>query len=180
MATRYFGSGGGGANAPVPLERAGVRIGLHAKSMVVDERIGVVGTHNFDPRGDHYNTESMVVIDDPAFARALAASIRRRHAAGQFLGDRAAATSRRCSPGIDYSLGKVSEQLPIFDLWPLRYATSYDFVHGPGCPAPLPPDDPNFRHCYTRRRRFPRGQPGPEGLRPASSRPSAPVLAPIL
>ena len=58
-------------------ERAGVRIGLHAKSMVVDERIGVVGTHNFDPRGDHYNTESAVVIEDPAFARALAASIRR-------------------------------------------------------------------------------------------------------
>ena len=40
------------ANEPVPLERGGVRFGMHAKSLVVDERIGVVGTHNFDPRGD--------------------------------------------------------------------------------------------------------------------------------
>src|SRR3546814_9390367 len=65
------------ANEPVPLQRAGVRWGLHAKSLVIDERIGVVGTHNFDPRGDNYNTESAVVIEDRAFARALADSIRR-------------------------------------------------------------------------------------------------------
>src|SRR5690606_20522187 len=70
------------ANERVPLERAGVRIGLHAKSLVVDGRVGVVGTHNFDPRGDHYNTESAVVIADPAFAQALAASIRRDIAPG--------------------------------------------------------------------------------------------------
>ena len=58
------------------LERAGVRVGLHAKSMVVDARVGVVGTHNFDPRGDRYNTESAIVIADPAFAQALAHSTR--------------------------------------------------------------------------------------------------------
>ena len=50
--------------------------------------------------------------------------------------------------GIDYSLDKVSESLPIFDLWPWRYATSYDFTPGPDCPAPLLRDDPNFRACY--------------------------------
>ena len=61
-------------NDRVPLKRAGVRIGLHAKSLVIDERIGVIGTHNFDPRGDHYNTESAVVIHDAAFAQALARS----------------------------------------------------------------------------------------------------------
>ena len=58
--------GSRGANEPVPLKRAGVRIGLHAKSLVIDGRIGVVGTHNFDPRGDDYNTESAVVIEDGA------------------------------------------------------------------------------------------------------------------
>ena len=36
------------ANEPVPLERSGVRFGLHAKSLVVDERIGVVGIHVLD------------------------------------------------------------------------------------------------------------------------------------
>jgi phosphatidylserine/phosphatidylglycerophosphate/cardiolipin synthase-like enzyme len=144
VATRYFGSG---ANAPVPLQKAGVRIGLHAKSIVVDERIGVVGTHNFDPRGDNYNTESMVVIDDPAFAKALADSIR-----GDMRPENAWVIARRDkSPvfsGIDYSLDKVSEELPVFDLWPWRYATSYEFVPGPECPQPLLRDDPGFRRCY--------------------------------
>ncbi len=134
-------------NERVPLERAGVRIGLHAKSMVIDERIGVVGTHNFDPRGDSYNTESAVVIEDPDFARALAESIRR---------DMAPANSwviaRRDKPpvfsGLEYSLAKVSEHLPVFDLWPVRYATSYEFRPGPECPMPLPPDNPRFRLCY--------------------------------
>ena len=135
------------ANERVPLERAGVRIGLHAKSLVVDGRVGVVGTHNFDPRGDHYNTESTVVIDDPAFARALAASIRRDIAP-----ENAWTIARRPDPplfsGLEYTLAKLSERLPIFDLWPVRYATSYEFEPGPECPRPLSPFDPGFRDCY--------------------------------
>ncbi|MFP7723333.1 phospholipase D family protein [Lysobacter sp. A3-1-A15] len=135
------------ANEPVPLKRAGVRIGLHAKSLVIDDRIGVVGTHNFDPRGDHYNTESAVVIEDAAFAGELAASIRR---------DISPANSWTIAPrdkppvlwGLDYSVGKLFEYLPLFDLWPLRYATSYEFQAGPDCPQPLPPDHPGFRACY--------------------------------
>jgi cardiolipin synthase C len=131
----------------VPLQRPGVRASLHAKSLVVDGRIAVVGTHNFDPRGDRYNTESAVVIADPAFARELETSIRR---------DIAPANSWTIAPrakapvfsGLEYSLAKLSERLPIFDLWPVRYATSYAFQPGPNCPAPLPPDDPGFGVCY--------------------------------
>ena len=135
------------ANEPVPLKRAGVRIGLHAKSLVIDERIGVVGTHNFDPRGDHYNTESSVVIEDPAFARALADSIRRDISPAN-----AWTIARRDKPavlsGLDYSVGKAFEQLPLFDLWPMRYATSYEFQPGLDCPLPLSRDHPQFRQCY--------------------------------
>ncbi len=50
--------------------------------------------------------------------------------------------------GLEYSLAKISEHLPIFDLWPVRYATSYEFKPGPNCPLPLPPDSPGFRACY--------------------------------
>ena len=143
-ALRYAGFA---VNDPVPLKRAGVRIGMHAKSLVIDERIGVVGTHNFDPRGDRYNTENAVVIGDPAFARALAASIRRDIAPAN-----AWTIARRDKPpifsGLEYSLEKLSEHLPLFDLWPVRYATSYEFQPGPGCPLPLPPDHPDFRRCY--------------------------------
>ena len=135
------------SNEPVPLKRAGVRIGLHAKSVVIDERIGVIGTHNFDPRGDNYNTESAVVIEDAAFAHALAESIRR-----DTRPDNAWVIAPRDKPpvfsGLEYSIGKVSEQLPLFDLWPARYATSYEFVPGPTCPEPLPRSHPRFRACY--------------------------------
>lgn len=137
-----------GANEQVPLQRGGVRFGLHAKSMVIDERVGVIGTHNFDPRGENYNTESVVVIEDPAFARVLAASIER-----DTLPANAWMIARRDKPpvfsGLEYSLAKVSELLPLFDFWPVRYATSYEFTPGPDCPQPISPRDPNFRRCYT-------------------------------
>ena len=138
-----FSSGG----MPVRLERAGMRLGLHAKSLVVDERVGVVGTHNFDPRGDTLNTESAVVVDDPAFARALAGSIRRDMAPGN-----AWTIGRRDSspilPGIEFTLARISERMPIFDLWPVKYATSYQFVPGPGCESPPSPFDKDFRRCH--------------------------------
>jgi len=134
-------------NARVPLKRAGVRVGLHAKSLVIDERIGVIGTHNFDPRGEDYNTESAVAIADPVFARTLAASIRR-----DMTPENAWVIARRDKlplfSGVGYSLAKATEYLPIFDLWPIRYATSYEFRAGPNCPMPLPPDHPRFRQCY--------------------------------
>ena len=143
-ALRYAGVG---VHQRVPLKRAGVRFGMHAKSLVIDNRIGVVGTHNFDPRGDDYNTESAVIIDDPEFARALAASIRRDMAPGNSW-----VIARRDKPpvlsGLEYSLTKVSEHLPVFDLWPVRYATSYEFQPGPQCPETLSPFDPGFRACH--------------------------------
>ena len=141
-----FASSGG---LPVRLERAGLRMGMHAKSLVIDGRVGVVGTHNFDPRGDSLNTESAVVIADPGFAAALAASIRRDMAPAN-----AWTIGRRDDApifsGIEYNLSKLSERMPVFDLWPYKYATSYDYVPGPGCPptvAPPSPFAPEFRRC---------------------------------
>ncbi|MFC0676463.1 phospholipase D family protein [Lysobacter korlensis] len=167
------------ANEPVPLRRAGVRVGLHAKSLVIDRQVGVVGTHNFDPRGDEYNTESAVVIRDPAFARELAASIER---------DIAPANSWVIAPrdkppvlsGLDYSLGKVSEHLPVFDLWPVRYATSYEFMPGPACPLPVPPDTPGFRACYRPVGDFPEVSLGLKGLTTRIFTAFGAGLAPIL
>ena len=142
------GSGAGGASGasrgPVPLKRAGVRVGLHAKSLVVDDRIGVVGSHNFDPRSDNYNTESMVVVHDAQFAGALKASIQR-----DMLPANAWRVARQEKPpvfsGLNYSLGKMSEKLPIFDIWPFPYAVSFELRAG--C-NPLPPTDPRFYECY--------------------------------
>lgn len=38
--------------------------GLHAKSMVVDKKIAVIGTFNLDPRSANLNTECITVISD--------------------------------------------------------------------------------------------------------------------
>ena len=135
------------ANRPLPVQGQGPRMGLHAKSMVIDRRIGVVGTHNFDPRSETYNTEAVLVIDDPAFAQALAQSIERDIAPGNSW----AVAPRQKPPvlsGLNYSMGKVLEASPVLDLWPWRYATNYEFQPGPECPVPLSRHDPDFHHCY--------------------------------
>lgn len=157
----FFGSKA--ANRPIRLKRAGIRIGLHAKSLVVDERVGVIGTDNFDPRSDNYNTEAVVIIEDAGFARALAASIRR-----DIEPENSWTIGPREKPplfsGLNYSLDKISSALPLFDLWPWRYSTNYEFVPGPDCPAPLPTNDPNFARCYRDVGDFPEVKIGPKRL----------------
>jgi len=46
---------------------------------------------------------------------------------------------------LNYGMSELSEKMPIFDLWPFPYATSYELK--PGC-SPLPPNDPKFPDCY--------------------------------
>lgn len=140
-----FGSGAAGsARGPMPLKRAGVRVGLHAKSMVIDQAVGVVGSHNFDPRSDDLNTESLLVIHDRGFAEALEASIRH-----DMQPENAWVIVKNPKlpilSGLSYRLGKLSEKLPIFDLWPFAYASSYELKTG--C-MPVSPDDPRFAACY--------------------------------
>ena len=45
--------------------------GLHAKSMVIDGKITVIGTFNLDPRSANLNTECLAVI----YSNAIAASV---------------------------------------------------------------------------------------------------------
>ncbi len=50
--------------------------GLHAKSMVVDDQIAVIGTFNLDPRSANLNTECLAVIRDATIAGELARAMR--------------------------------------------------------------------------------------------------------
>jgi len=45
--------------------------GLHAKSMVIDQEIAVIGTFNLDPRSANLNTECIAVVYDSRIAGAL-------------------------------------------------------------------------------------------------------------
>ena len=133
---------------PIPLARPGVRRGLHAKAIVLDGRIAVIGTHNFDPRSDRLNTEPGLIVWDAPFARALEQSIERDMAPeNSWL--MARRPPRDPISRIGAAIGKVSERLPVFDLWPFRYATSYELK--PECPvAPMPPRprSEEFQRCY--------------------------------
>jgi phosphatidylserine/phosphatidylglycerophosphate/cardiolipin synthase-like enzyme len=131
-------------NRLVPLRETGLRISMHAKSIVVDDAIGIIGSHNFDPRSDHYNTEGVVVVHDPEIAQRIRQAI---------LLDAAPQNSwliARRPPsavsGINATIARAFEELPLFDFWPFRYATSYELK--PGC-APLPVGDPHFHDCWT-------------------------------
>lgn len=127
-----------------PLARRGMRLGLHSKSLVIDGRISLIGSHNFDPRSDHYNTESGFIIDE----RSLAAKVR-----GAILLNADPANAWTIAPRrgagwlepANRAVGDVSAALPLFDLWPLRYSSSFELK--PGC-RPLPSRDPRFHDCY--------------------------------
>jgi phosphatidylserine/phosphatidylglycerophosphate/cardiolipin synthase-like enzyme len=133
-----------GGRAPIEAGSPGPRISLHAKSLVVDGRIAMVGSHNFDPRSTHYNTEDGVIIHDPVFAGQVRAAILR---------DAAPRNAWLVAPrhpipiigNVSQAIGDVSRALPIFDIWPFGYATDYQLK--PGC-QPIPATDPDFLKCW--------------------------------
>jgi phosphatidylserine/phosphatidylglycerophosphate/cardiolipin synthase-like enzyme len=129
-----------GGRAPIEAGHAGPRISLHAKSLVVDGEIAMVGSHNFDPRSDNYNTESGVIIRDKAFARQLRDSIL-RDASPQNAWLVAPRDPTPIIGDVSRVLGDVSRSLPIFDIWPWAYATDYELKPGG---TPVPPTHPDF------------------------------------
>ncbi|MDN5924377.1 MAG: phospholipase D-like domain-containing protein, partial [Xanthomonadales bacterium] len=135
----------------VPLSTKGVRISLHAKSMVVDHRFVMIGSHNFDPRSDHYNTESGIIVDDPHFAAAVRSEILRDTLPGN-----AWVIAKRHADSvltrINRVIAKLSAKLPIFDFWPFRYATSYALKPGA---QPVLRTDPRFFDHYVAVGEFP-------------------------
>jgi phosphatidylserine/phosphatidylglycerophosphate/cardiolipin synthase-like enzyme len=148
---RNYDALAGGLNAgeyerygKAPLKHGGVRLGLHAKSLVIDGAVSLIGSHNFDPRSDDYNTESGFIIDDARVAARVRAAVLRD--AGP---ENAWVIAKRERPplleGVNDAISDLSTALPLFDFWPFRYASSFELK--PGC-DPVPPSDPKFRECY--------------------------------
>jgi phosphatidylserine/phosphatidylglycerophosphate/cardiolipin synthase-like enzyme len=136
---------------PAPLTRLGVRRGMHAKSIVIDDYVSLIGSHNFDPRSDDLNTEASVIAWDAALAQALQESI-----AEDLRPENSWIIARRPEvplvSEVNHAISAVSEGLPIFDLWPFRYATSYELK--PEC-APMRVQDPDFARCHVSVGEFP-------------------------
>ena len=64
-----------GDNSTMPMPAP--RTGLHSKSFVVDGRVAMIGSHNFDPRSEGFNTENGLIVWDATFARTVEGLIRR-------------------------------------------------------------------------------------------------------
>jgi len=120
------------------------RFGMHAKSFVIDGYISMIGSHNFDPRSDVLNTESGFVIESKLFADRLTENIE------QDMLDKnswlvAAKEQIPFFSRISGLIATISRKLPIFDIWPFRYSTSYRLKPGH---AEVAPDHPDFYKNY--------------------------------
>ncbi len=137
-------SGRSGRYGKAPLKRPGVRMGLHGKSLVIDNQVSMIGSHNFDPRSDDYNTESGFIIYDREVAgRLRSAVLRNTEPQNAWI----IAKRKRPEPlgRINNLIADLSTALPLFDFWPFRYASSFELK--PGC-VPSTPADPDFYACH--------------------------------
>ena len=102
---------------------------LHGKSLVVDDEIAFVGSYNLDPRSENINTEAGLVVHDPYFARQLRAKI---------VTDMAPRNAWVIAPkkrplGLSQPnalLARISNLIPLVDLWPFRYSSSFALIEG--------------------------------------------------
>ena len=119
---------------------------IHAKTYVVDDRFAAVGTYNFDPRSGYWNAEVMLVVDDEAFAEAMAERVIHHTApAASWV-----IAERRRPPVVAQAeetwafLCRVTADILRLDLWPLIDHDYYEHVAG----EPVPPDHPSFHQRY--------------------------------
>lgn len=129
----------------------GPRLGVHAKSLVIDSRLSMIGSHNFDPRSESLNTECGVLIRDAAFAKRLERLL-----------------MRDMDPGNSWVLSPTPElpvlsrlngfferlfiALPTLDVWPFQRISAYQLRDG-GSPVPL--RHPDFYEEYESLGSFP-------------------------
>jgi len=127
-----------------PVVNENTRFGLHAKSFVIDSTLSLIGSHNFDHRSDTLNTEAGLIITSAAVARALKAHIK-RDTDPENSWVVAAKEEVPVLSAISGLIASVSRALPVFDVWPFRYSSSYELL------SPYPavePGHPDFYQNY--------------------------------
>jgi len=100
------------------------RSGLHAKSFVVDGRVAMIGSHNFDPRSEGFNTENCLMIWDKAFAGDLERLIRRDTEPQNSW----VVALKPDLNEVNGTIESISRTLPIFDLWPFHSTSVYELA----------------------------------------------------
>jgi cardiolipin synthase C len=113
-------------------------LSLHAKSLVVDDRIAFVGSYNLDPRSENLNCEAGLLVEDEAFARALRGEIDR-----DLRPENSWVIARRRLPrGLEAVNGLIDGVMSLspVDVWPVQNTSSFELKAGapevaPGHPA---------------------------------------------
>jgi phosphatidylserine/phosphatidylglycerophosphate/cardiolipin synthase-like enzyme len=128
---------------------------IHAKSLVVDERVSFVGSYNLDPRSENLNTEIGLVIEDEGFARELRAAIE-----ADMQPENSWVIGRRDLPlpvgMVNALIDGIVSRTPL-DVWPIQNTTSYELRPGR---TKLPLGHPDFHRHYRDAGPF----PGTDGL----------------
>jgi cardiolipin synthase C len=135
------GSAVSGDNSTIPMPAP--RVGLHSKSFVVDGRVAMIGSHNFDPRSEGFNTENGLIVRDAAFARELERLIRRDIEPQNSWVVAMRPDREQQQTAISTPPGNNTEFLPWF------YGSTSVYELAPGM-EPVPPGSPDFyRHYYS-------------------------------
>jgi len=123
------------------------RLCLHSKSVVIDDELSGVGSHNLGPRSAESNTEVMLLVWDREFAERLTRSIERDiHPRNSWVVCR-----REQVLVLGYFLGLLEEMSSAvgaivgLDVWPSFYASSYELREGA---EPVAPGHPDFYENY--------------------------------
>ena len=128
-----------GDNSTMPMPAP--RTGLHSKSFVVDGQVAMIGSHNFDPRSEGFNTENGLVVWDATFAQTVERLIRR---------DIEPQNSWVVAVKPDKKQEKtamagVSKTVPEFKPWSYGSTSVYELAPGQ---QPVAPDSPEFYQNY--------------------------------
>lgn len=102
---------------------------LHAKTFVVDKKSVWIGSFNIDPRSANLNTEAALIVYDEAVSKEVYDNIVR----DMMPQNSWTVGPRKKIPGVSLVSGlmsNVNEYVPVFDIWPFQYTTSYQLIEG--------------------------------------------------
>jgi putative cardiolipin synthase len=128
-----------GDNSLIPMPAP--RVGLHSKSFVIDGRVAMVGSHNFDPRSEGFNTENGLIVWDESFAQALEKLIRRDIEPQNSWIVAVKPNREQKKTAID----PVPKTIPEFKPWSYSSTSVYELAPGK---EPVPPESPDFYRNY--------------------------------
>jgi phosphatidylserine/phosphatidylglycerophosphate/cardiolipin synthase-like enzyme len=128
-----------GDNSTIPMPAP--RVGLHSKSFVVDGRVAMIGSHNFDPRSEGFNTENGLLVWDERFARHLEALIRRDIEPQNSW----VVAMKPDRDEEETAMEAVPKTAPAFKPWSYGATSVYELAPGKD---PVPPNSPDFYLNY--------------------------------